>query len=78
MAGDLCAALFQADFLTLDGATVISVFLIMCYFIYFMCNPIASSLCDTEHPPYIKKCYWKNEFGVYIQYLHFSLHYLHM
>ena len=26
----------------------------MWYFIYFMCNPIASSLCSTKHPPYIK------------------------
>ena len=49
MAGDLCAVLLQADYLTLDGTTVIGVFPSMCYFIYFMCNPIAISLCDTEH-----------------------------
>ena len=48
MAGDLCAVLLQADYLTLDGTTVIGVFLGMYYFIYFMCNPIASSLCNTE------------------------------
>ena len=54
MARDLCVVLLQADYLTVDGTTVIGVFLSMCYFIYFMCNPIASSLCDTKHPPYIK------------------------
>ena len=48
MVGNLCAVLLQADYLTLDGTTVISVFLSMCYFIYFMHNPIASSLCNTE------------------------------
>ena len=49
MAGDLCVVLLQADYLTLDGTTVIGVFLSMCYFIYFMCNPVASSLCNTKH-----------------------------
>ena len=48
MAGDLCAVLLQADYLTLDGTTVIGVFLIVCYFIYFMHNPVASSLCSTK------------------------------
>ena len=49
MAGELCAVLLQAFCLTLDSTTVIGVFLIMLYFTYFMCNPIASSLCDTKH-----------------------------
>ena len=47
--GKLYAVLLQAFYLTLDSTTVISVFLIMWYFTYFTCNPIASSLCDTEH-----------------------------
>ena len=54
MVGELCAVLLQAFYLTLDSTTVIGVFLSMWYFTYFMCNPIASSLCDTKHPPYIK------------------------
>ena len=54
MAGDLCAVLLQADYLTLDGTTFISVFLSMQYFIYFTHNPMVSSLYDTKHPPYIK------------------------
>ena len=48
MAGDLCAVLQQAFYLTLDSTTVFGVFLIMRYFIYFTRNPIASSLCDTK------------------------------
>ena len=53
MAGELCAVLLQAVYLTLDGTTVIGVFLSMCFFIYFTCNPIASSLCHTkqQQPP---------------------------
>ena len=49
MVRELCVVLLQAFYLTLDSTTVIGVFLIMQYFTYFMCNPIASSLCDTEH-----------------------------
>ena len=49
MVGELCAFLLQAFYLTLDSTTGIGVFLIMWYFIYFTHNPIASSLCDTEH-----------------------------
>ena len=49
MVGELCAVLLQSFYLTLDSTTVFSVFLIMWYFIYFMCNPIASSLCNTKH-----------------------------
>ena len=78
MVGDLCAVLLQADYLILDGITVIGVFLSMCYFIYFMCNPIASSLCDTKHPPYIKILLKKLELEVYMQYLHSFIHYLHI
>ena len=48
MTGELCAVLLQAVYLTLDGTTVIGVFLSMHYIIYFMHNPIASSLCDTK------------------------------
>ena len=55
MVGELCAVLLQGFYLNLDSTTVISDFLIMWYFIYFMCNPITSSLCNTKHPPYIKK-----------------------
>ena len=47
MVGDLCAVLLQGDYLTLDGTTVLSVFLSMHYFIYFMHNLITGSLCDT-------------------------------
>ena len=49
MVGDLCAVLLQVDYLTLDGTTVIGVFLSMQYFIYFMCNPIASSVYNTVY-----------------------------
>ena len=48
MVGELCAVLLQAFYLTLDSTTVFGVFLIMSYFIYFMHNPIASSLCETK------------------------------
>ena len=44
MVGELCAVLLLAFYLTLDSTTVIGVFLIMQYFIYFMHTPIASSL----------------------------------
>ena len=54
MVGELCAVLLQAFCLTLDSMTVIGAFLIMHYFTYFTCNPIASSLCNAKHPPYIK------------------------
>ena len=62
MVGDLCAVILQAACLTLEDTTVISVFLSMCYFIYFKCNPIASYLCvilSTNHgyfSPYAKLC----------------------
>ena len=39
----------RQSILTLESTTVISVFLSMQYFTYFTCNPIISSLCDTEH-----------------------------
>ena len=65
MVGDLCAVLLQVDYLTLDDTTVIGVFLSMCYFIYFMCNPITSSLCSTEHLPYIKSLLKSGVRGVY-------------
>ena len=72
MGGELCAVLLQAFYLTLDSTTVIGVFLIMGYLTYFTCNPIASSLCDTEHPPYIKNFIRNNEIkNLYIQYLQY-------
>ena len=39
-----------AVYLTLDSATDIGYFLSMWYFTYFTCNPVASSLCNTEQP----------------------------
>ena len=74
MAGELCAVLLQAFYLTVDSTTVIGVFLIMWYIIYFTCTPIASSFCDTEHPPFIKICIK----SLYIQYLHSFIQYLHI
>ena len=62
MVGDLCAVLLQADYLTLDGTTVIGVFLIMHYFIYFTCNPNHNlSLQYQASPIYIKILLKKNE-----------------
>ena len=79
MVGELCAVLLQAFYLTLDSTTVISAFLIMQYFTYFMCNPIASSLCNTEHPPYIKSFIKNNEIkSLYIQHLHFYTIFTHL
>ena len=79
MVGELCAFLLQAFYLTLDSTTGIGVFLIMWYFIYFTHNPIASSLCDTEHPPYIKFFFKNNGIkSLYIQYLHSFIQYLHI
>ena len=71
MAEELCTVLLQAVYLTLDSTTDIGVFLSMQYFTYFMCNPIASSLCDTKHPLYIKIVIGKLKLGVYIQYFTF-------
>ena len=50
----MCCPLVGSLF-TLDSAIDIGVFLSMQYFTYFMCNPVASSPCNTKHPPYIKK-----------------------
>ena len=61
MVGEICAVLLQTFYLTLDSTTLIGVFLIMWYFTSFMCNPIASCLCNTKHPPYIKKIIKNNE-----------------
>ena len=79
MAGELCAVLLQAFYLTLDSPTVFGVFLIMQYFIYFTCNPIASSLCNIKHPPYINFSIKNNENKhLYTQYLHSFVQYLHI
>ena len=79
MVGELCAVLLQAFYLTLDSTSVIGVFLIMWYFTYFTCNPIASSLCNTKHFPYIKNFIKNNEIkSLYIQYLHSFIQYLHI
>ena len=79
MAGELCAVLLWAVHLILDSTTVISVFLSMQYFTYFICNPIISSLCNTEHPPYLKFFIKKNEIkGLYTVFTFFYTVFTHL
>ena len=74
MVGELCVVLLQAFYLTLDSTTVIGVFIIMWYFTYFTCNPIASSLCSTKHPPYIKFLLKTMKLKVYIYSIYILLY----